>query len=103
MASLGVGASLASRGRQQPNLSTFGQGQEQQAMDELGAASSMETARENNNRRAKAEAKQGNQALGSTLGGLAGGAAAGAMYGTAAGPWGTLIGGVLGALAGNFF
>jgi predicted lipid-binding transport protein (Tim44 family) len=72
-------------------------------MQELGAASAMEAKRKSQNQMMQAEAKQGNQALGGTLGGLAGGAAAGAMYGSAAGPWGTLIGGVLGALAGNLF
>jgi len=79
----------------------FGEDQNQEALKELGQASAMETERENKNKIAKAEAKQGNQALGSTVGGLAGGAIAGAMYGSSAGPYGTLIGGVIGALAGS--
>ena len=101
----GIGPNLASygsRGRS-GSLVAFGQDQNQQAMTELGQAAQIETQRENQNKVAKAEAKQGNQALGSTLGGLAGGAAAGAMYGSSAGPWGTVIGGVIGALAGGLF
>jgi predicted lipid-binding transport protein (Tim44 family) len=89
----GVGASLAS----------IGQSQKKEAIQMLGESARQDEAREAQNTIAKAQARQGNQALGSSLGGLAGGAAAGAMYGTAAGPWGTVIGGVLGALAGSLF
>ncbi len=99
----GIGPNLASygsRGRS-ASLVAFGEDQNQSALNELGQAAAAETARENKNKLAKAEAKQGNQALGSTVGGLAGGAIAGAMYGSAAGPWGTVIGGVVGALAGS--
>lgn len=104
MASFGIGPSLAaygSRGRS-PSLAAAGQSEETLATNELGQAAALETQRNDANKRAAAEAKQGNQALGSTVGGLAGGAAAGAMYGSSAGPWGTVIGGVIGALAGNF-
>ncbi len=104
MASFGVGANLASQGRRSgTGLAEFGQDQQQQATQELAQAAEMENRRNASNKLAKAQAKQGNQALGASLGGLAGGAAAGAMYGSAAGPWGTLIGGVLGAVAGGLF
>ena len=93
MAGYGVGASLA----------TIGQSQKREAIQELGAAAQQEERRNAENTLAKAQAKQGNQALGGALGGLAGGVAAGAAYGSAAGPWGTVIGGVLGALAGSIF
>jgi predicted lipid-binding transport protein (Tim44 family) len=105
VASFGIGPNLASygsRGRSS-SLAAFGQDQEQEATQELGAAAAMETQRNVANKQTETQRKQGNQALGSTLGGLAGGAAAGAMYGSSAGPWGTVIGGVLGAIAGNFF
>jgi len=104
MAAFGIGPNLAnygSRGRS-PSLVAFGQDQNQEALGELGQAAAIENDRENKNKIAKAQAKQGNQALASTVGGLAGGAIAGATYGSAAGPWGSLIGGVVGALAGNF-
>ncbi len=93
MAGVGVGASLAS----------IGQGQKKEAIQGLAEAAREDDQRQAQNTIAKAQARQGNQALGSAVGGLAGGAAAGAMYGTAAGPWGTVIGGVLGALAGSLF
>lgn len=105
MASFGIGPNLAnygSRGRS-PSLVAFGQDENQEALSELGQAAAIQTDRDNKNKIAKAQAKQGNQALGSTIGGLAGGAIAGATYGSAAGPWGSLIGGVIGALAGNLF
>lgn len=88
---LGIGGSLAS----------YGMNQQMEATQQLGRVADDESRRNAQNKLNKAQAKQGNQMLGSTLGALAGGAFAGAQYGSAAGPWGTLIGGVVGALAGN--
>ena len=104
MATYGIGASLANgkRGVGTP-LVEQGLGQQKKAIGELTTAAGEEARRNAQNTMLEAEAKQGNQMLGSTIGGLAGGAAAGAMYGSAAGPWGTVIGGVLGALAGSLF
>lgn len=105
MASFGIGPSLAnygSRGRS-PSLVSFGEDQQAEATSELSQAAAIENQRNAQNKVAKANAKQGNMALGSAVGGLAGGAIAGATYGTAAGPWGSLIGGVLGAVAGGLF
>lgn len=104
MAAFGVGANLASygsRGRS-PTLAAFGEDQQAEATNELGQAADIENRRNIANKQARAQAKQGNSALGSTVGGLAGGAIAGATYGSAAGPWGSLIGGLVGALAGQF-
>lgn len=124
MASFGVGPNLAnygSRGRS-PSLAAYGQDQMAEADRDLAGVAKEESQRNAFNTQAKAAAKQGNMALGSTLGGLAGyalgsgggaavagaagagaSAAAGAEAGSAIGPWGTLIGGVVGALAGAFF
>lgn len=105
MPAFGIGPSLSSYGSRSrsPSLAAFGEDQQQEATQELGVAAADETKRNDANKIATAQAKQGNQALGGTLGGLAGGVAAGAEWGSAAGPWGTLIGGVVGALAGNLF
>jgi uncharacterized protein YcfJ len=89
----GVGASLAS----------YGQGQQQEATSLMGAAAKQEEDRNVFNTRQKAAAREGNQSLGTVVGSLAGSALAGAQFGSAAGPWGSLIGGALGALAGGLF
>lgn len=93
-ASFGVGASLANYGSKSrsSSLTAFGEDQQTQATQELGVAASMEGARNNQNKMARAQAKQGNQQLG---------ASSGAMIGASFGPWGALIGGVVGALAGG--
>ncbi len=105
MATYGIGASIANAGKQGYGASLVEQSlaQQKEAIGQLTTAAGEETQRNARNTMLEAEAKQGNQMLGSTLGGLAGGAAAGAMYGSAAGPWGTVIGGVLGALGGSLF
>lgn len=93
-ASFGVGASLANYGvkGRSNNLATQGQDQQKEATEQLGAAAALEGNRNRQNKMAKAQAKQGNQQLGST---------AGATIGSAFGPWGTLIGGIAGALIGG--
>jgi len=105
MATYGIGASIANASKRPVGTPLVAQGLDQQkeAIGQLTTAAGEETQRNARNTMLEAEAKQGNQMLGSTLGGLAGGAAAGAMYGSAAGPWGTVIGGVLGALGGSLF
>ena len=102
MATYGIGASIANAGKRPVGTPLVAQGLDQQkeAIGQLTTAAGEESQRGAKNTMLEAEAKQGNQMLGSTLGG---GAAAGAMYGSAAGPWGTVIGGVLGALAGSLF
>ena len=80
-----------------------GSSQQSQATRELGVAAGEETKLNAENKMRKAQAQQGNQALGGTLGGIGGGALAGAEFGSAAGPWGTMIGGIVGALAGGLF
>lgn len=84
-------------------LAGVAQGQQREAAAMLGKAADAEQEREIKNEAIERERKAGNTQLGSTLGGLAGGAAAGAMYGSSAGPWGTLIGAGLGAVAGGLF
>lgn len=104
-ASFGIGPNLAnygSRGKS-ASLTSFGASEQGEATAELGAAAGIEQKRNASNEVAAAQRKQGNSAMASTVGGLAGGAVAGAEFGSAAGPWGTLIGGVVGALAGNYF
>lgn len=84
-------------------LAGVAQGQQRQAVAMLGRAADQELDRNIKNEALERERKASNAALGSSLGGLAGGAAAGAMYGSSAGPWGTLIGAGLGAVAGGLF
>lgn len=84
------------------NLASLGQSEERQGLDELRVAANEESQREAQNTLLRAQARQGNEQLGGTIGGLAGGAIAGAEWGSAAGPWGTLIGGVAGALLGKY-
>lgn len=89
----GVGATLAS----------IGQGVEKQGLEEYRVAADEEQKRNAENTMIRANEKAGNAQLGGTIGGLAGGAYAGATWGSAAGPWGTLIGGIAGALLGDSF
>jgi hypothetical protein len=91
--SLGIGGSLAS----------YGMNQMMEGTQELGNVADQEARRNAANKANEMQARQGRQQLGATLGSLAGGAWAGAEYGSAAGPWGTLIGGIVGALGGNLF
>ena len=88
MAGYGMGASLAS----------YGQGQQQEAMGQLGAVAREETQREISNKQAEAQRKSGNVQLGATAGAMAGMA-----YGSALGPWGAMVGGLVGAVAGGLF
>jgi predicted lipid-binding transport protein (Tim44 family) len=85
------------------SILSIGPGQKRQAMRQLGDAAEEEQKRNIKNNQIEAERQAGNSQLGGQLGGLAGGAAAGAMYGSSAGPWGTLIGGAVGAIAGKYF
>jgi hypothetical protein len=82
--SYGVGASLAS----------YGITEQKQAMDLYGEAASEEAKRNAQNAEIEAQRKAGNAQLG---------AIAGAEFGSAAGPWGTLIGGLVGALGSRLF
>lgn len=72
----------------------FGIGAQQKrtAMSMLGNAAAEEQQRNQRNQQVETERKAGNSQLGSTLAGAAGGAAFG--------PWGALIGGAIGAIAG---
>jgi uncharacterized protein YcfJ len=83
MAGYGVGASLQSLGMQQRS----------EATQMLAKSASNESERNQKNQVMKAQAKAGNQQLGAT---------AGAMAGSMFGPWGTVIGGAVGAIAGGF-
>jgi uncharacterized protein YcfJ len=87
-----MGASLASIGMQQKD----------EAFKTLGEAAKQENERMNFNTTLERERKAGNVQLGGTLGAI-GGMALGAEYGSAAGPWGALIGGAAGAIAGGLF
>ena len=85
-----------------------GSSQQSQATRELGVAAGEETKLNAENKMRKAQAQQGNQELGGMLGAtVAGGAiasaAAGAEWGSVVGPWGSMIGGIVGALAGGLF
>jgi hypothetical protein len=84
------------------SLEAMGSSQQKTATQGLGQASNMQTRRNAANLIAKTERAQGMEQLGGTIGGVAGGAIAGAEWGSAVGPWGTLIGGVVGAIAGRF-
>lgn len=80
----GIGASLAS----------FGADQKRDALQELGNAADQESRRNQKNQQIQQSAKAGNVQLGSTVG---------ATAGSAFGPWGTLLGGAIGAVAGGLF
>jgi uncharacterized protein YcfJ len=92
MAGFGVGANLVSMGQEQLGEATKG----------LKEAADEESKRNAQNTLAEESRKQGNQQLGGTIGAL-GGMAIGAQYGSALGPWGAIIGGAAGALAGRLF
>lgn len=91
-AGFGVGASLAN----------MGQDQLSQATKVLAEASNEESKRNAQNEMLKAQEKAGKRQLASSLGATAG-FALGAEYGSAGGPWGALIGGALGYVAGGLF
>lgn len=79
---VGIGASLAS----------IGAGQQQEAMQMLGKVADEETDRSIKNQQLEQQEKSGNIQLGATTG---------AMAGSYFGPWGTLVGGAIGAIAGG--
>lgn len=87
-AGYGVGASLAS----------MGQGQEREATQMLASVANQESERNAKNKMLESQEKAGRQQLGGTVGAMLG-----AEYGAALGPWGMLIGGALGAVAGGLF
>lgn len=70
----------------------LGSAQKRQGMALLGRAAEDEALRNSRNKQVEIQRKSGNSQLGSALGG----AAAGAAFG----PWGALIGGAIGAIAG---
>lgn len=85
MAGYGVGASLASMGQNEQAL----------GIQELGQAANQDAQRQAENTQLRAQAHAGNMELGA-----AGGAMAGMMV---AGPWGAVIGGLVGAVGGSLF
>ena len=100
----GIGSQLQGMGPEGAgSIEGLGLSQQRSATQGLQQASAMEQRRNAANLLAKTQRQQGNEQLGGTVGGLAGGAIAGAEFGSAVGPWGTLIGGVVGAIAGRFF
>lgn len=88
----GLGADITSRASGGETLLGLGAAQKRLAMDMLGQSAADEAKRNARNEQVETERKAGNSQLGSTLGG----AAAGAAFG----PWGALIGGAIGAIAG---
>lgn len=82
MARNGIGATLAS----------LGQDQKRESVEMLGKAADEESQRNAHNKVMAAQAKAGNQQFGAT---------AGALAGSSFGPWGAVIGGALGAVAGG--
>ncbi len=87
--SYGVGASLGSLG-----LAGMGMQQQKEATDMLGKAADEEQRRNIANKQAEQQRKTTNMTTGATTG---------AMIGTQIMPgWGTVIGGAIGAIAGNF-
>src|SRR5258705_517248 len=83
MARGGIGATLAS----------LGQDQKRESVDMLGKAADEETQRNAHNKVMAAQAKAGGQQFGATAGALAGG--------QFFGPWGAVVGGAIGAIAGG--
>jgi hypothetical protein len=75
-------------------LVSVGLGQQRQASDMLGNAADQEAERNIGNRQREQQRKAGNVQLGAT---------AGAYYGSSLGPYGALIGGVVGAIGGGLF
>lgn len=96
MATYGIGAAVANARKRPlgPSLVEQGLGQQKEAIGELTTAAGEEAARNARNTMLEAEAKQGNQMLGSTIGSLAG---------SAFGPVGSVVGGALGAIGGSLF
>ncbi len=91
----GVGASLASFGRQNGGgLAGVGASEEAEATQLLGDVAAQETQRNAMNTQLRAQKKAGNAQLGASLGAIAGSVLPGV---------GTLLGGVLGGLAGGLF
>jgi uncharacterized membrane protein len=99
----GLGTSVRGPSGNGDTILGLGANQQKQATEMLGRVAEEETKRNIANKQALAADKAGNVQLASVVGGLAGGAYAGATYGSAAGPWGMLIGGVIGAVAGGLF
>ena len=87
-AGYGVGASLAG----------MGQDQRREATQVLARVADQETDRNVKNKMLESQEKAGRQQLGGMVG-----AQLGATYGASLGPWGMLIGGALGAVAGGLF
>ena len=87
-AGYGVGASLVS----------MGLAQKHEATQVLGRVADQESDRNAKNKMLEAQEKAGRQQLGGSVGALLG-----AEYGAALGPWGMVIGGALGAVAGGLF
>ena len=92
----------------------LGSAQKRQGMALLGHAAEEDTRRQIQNRQIEQDRKAGNAQLGSSVGSAAGlaigtsigassAAAGGATTGSVAGPWGALIGGALGYIAGQYF
>ncbi len=96
MATYGIGASIANASKRPVGTPLVAQGLDQQkeAIGQLTTAAGEEARRNAQNTMLEAEAKQGNRMLGSTIGSLAG---------SAFGPWGSVVGGALGALGGSLF
>lgn len=88
MAGYGVGASLAS----------MGVGQKHEALSVLKSVADQESQRNRENTALEAQEKAGKQQLGATAGALVG-----MQYGSTLGPWGALIGGAAGYIAGGLF
>lgn len=89
----GLGTSIRGPGGSGAGLTGLGQSQQRDATALLGAAADAETNRNIQNEQLEAQKKQSNTSMG---------ASAGAMAGTMIMPgWGTVIGGLVGALAGS--
>lgn len=72
--------------------------QTQTATSLMGSLAQQETNRDTQYQQSEQARKSGNAQLGATAGALAG-----MKFGAAAGPWGMLIGGAIGAVAGRLF
>lgn len=83
-------------------LAGIGVQEQGEALDLQRQAAEMETKREQSNRAIREANRAGNRQLGSAVG-TAAGFYAGAEVGSGFGPWGALIGGALGYLAGGAF
>jgi len=76
------------------SLLGIGPGQQKQGTRQLGDAAAEEQKRNIENQQIEADRKAGNSQLTASVG-----ATAGSYFG----PWGTLIGGAIGAIAGKYF